>query len=73
MSPGPAPLSPFVRGATDQRVYFLQGALRRLLPDTATLTFMAGGQSVRTLSDADLNAIKLGSPLPSRARARTET
>ena len=35
MSPGPAPLSPFVRGTTDQRVYFLQGMLRRLIPDTA--------------------------------------
>jgi hypothetical protein len=70
VSSGPAPLSPFVRGTTDQRVYFLQGGLRRLIPDTATLTFMAGGQGVRTLSDADLNAINLGNPLPSRANGK---
>ena len=67
MSSAPPPLSPFVQGATDQRVYFLQGTLRRLIPDAPTLTFMAGGQPVRTLPDADLNAIALGTPLPSRA------
>ena len=66
-SSNPAPLSPFVRGVTDKNVYFLQGALRRLVPDAATLSFIAAGQPVRTLSDAALAAIKLGSPLPSRA------
>lgn len=68
MSSGPAPpLSPFVRGATDNNVYFVQAGVRRLVPDGATLTFMAADQPVRAMSDADLNAIKLGLPLPSRA------
>lgn len=67
MSSGPSsPLSPFVRGTTDASVFFLQGSLRRLVPDQATLGFMSAGQPVRTLSDADLAAIPLGAPLPTR-------
>ena len=67
MSPGPtSPLSPFVRGTTDASVFLLQGGLRRLVPDQATLGFVSAGQPVHTLSDADLNAIKLGAPLPTR-------
>jgi len=68
MSAGPVtPLSPFVRGTTDAHVYFVQTDVRRRVPDDATLKFMAGGQAVRTLSDADLQAIELSTPLPSRA------
>jgi hypothetical protein len=61
------PLSPFVRGATDTKsVFFLQPPSRRLIPDDDTLNFLLGGQTVRVLSDADLAAIPLASPLPSR-------
>ena len=68
MSSGnPAPPNSFVRGTTDKSVYFLQGAVRRLVPDAATLDFLLAGQTVRTLTDAALNAISLGLPLPSRA------
>ena len=67
MSSGPGtPLSPFVRGPTDASVFFLQGGQRRLLPDQATLGFMSASPLVRTLSDADLAAIPLGTPLPTR-------
>ena len=68
MSSGPTPaLSPFLRGTTDTKsVYFLLPPSRRLIPDDETLRFMLGGQTVRVLSDADLAAIPLGSPLPSR-------
>ena len=68
MSSGTNPLpSPFVRGTTDTKsVYFLQPPSRRLIPDRDTLKFVLGSQSVRVLSDADLAAIPLGSPLPSR-------
>lgn len=66
MSASP-PLSPFVRGTTDAKtVFFLQPPSRRLIPDNDTLKFMLGGQTVRILSDADLAAIPLGSPVPSR-------
>ena len=68
MSSGnPAPPNSFVRGTTDKSVYFLQGAVRRLVPDAATLDLLLAGQTVRTLTDAALNAISLGLPLPSRA------
>ncbi len=67
MSSGPtSTLSPFVRGTTDARVFFLQTGVRRLVPDKATLGFMLAGQTVRTLSDAELTAIPEGSPLPTR-------
>jgi len=62
-----APLSPFVHGTTNTTdVYFLQSGSRRLIPDAQTLNFMLAGQTVRTLSDADLAAIPLGTPLPTR-------
>ena len=67
-SGGNPPLSPFVRGTTDQaHVFFLQGTVRRPVPDNATLKLMLGGQTVRVLTDAALAAIPLGTPLPSRA------
>src|SRR5260370_37145424 len=59
-------LSPFVRGTTDERVFFLQSNARRLVPDKATLELILAGQSVRMLSDAELAAIPEGMPLPSR-------
>ena len=69
MSTGPAPpLSPFIRATTDAaHVFLLQSGARRPIPDAATLNFMLTGQTVRVLSDADMAAIPLGAPLPSRA------
>jgi hypothetical protein len=59
--------SSFVRGTTDTvDVFYLDAGVRRAIPDTATLNFMLSGQSVSVLSDADLAAIPLGSPIPSR-------
>jgi hypothetical protein len=68
MSSGPNPAqSPFVRGTTHpNQVFFLQPPSRRSIPDDETLKFMLAGQTVRVLSDADLAAIPLGAPLPSR-------
>ena len=68
MSSGPnPPLSPFVRGTTDTaHVFLLQAGVRRPIPDADTLQFMLAAQTVRVLSDADLAAIPLGAPLPSR-------
>jgi hypothetical protein len=63
----PPGISPFVRGTTNPAVFFLQDNLARLVPDAATLTYMAAGQAVRTLTDAAMAAIKQGPPLPSRA------
>jgi hypothetical protein len=59
--------SPFVRGKSNPAVYYLQNGTARLVPDTATLTYMSAGQQVRTLSDADMAALPQGAPLPSRA------
>jgi hypothetical protein len=60
-------LSPFVRGTTDsQHVFFLQLGSRRPIPDDDTLKFLLSGQTVRVLSDADMAAIPIGTPLPSR-------
>src|SRR5947209_20074772 len=68
MSSGAPPnASPFVRGTTTTSVFVLQAGTRRLIPDADTLKFLAAGQQVRTLSDADLAAIPQGLPLPSRA------
>ena len=59
--------SPFVRGTTDTtHVYLIDAGARRLIPDDQTLKFLLAGQTVRVLSDADLAAIPLGAPLPSR-------
>ena len=67
MSTGPTtPLSPFIRGTSSSQVFFLQAGQRRLVPDAATLGYMSAGQTVRTLSDADLAAIPTGASLPSR-------
>jgi hypothetical protein len=60
-------MSRFVRGTTDSQVYFVPNGARRAVPDQATLTFMSAGQAVSTISDAELAAIPLGPPLPSRA------
>jgi hypothetical protein len=60
-------MSSFVRGTTNPQVFFVPNGARRAVPDDATLKFMSAGQAVRTLSDADLAAIPLGPPLPSRA------
>lgn len=66
-SPTNSAPSPFVRGATDTtHVYMLAAGARRLIPDDQTLKFLLAGQTVRVLSDADLAAIPLGAPMPSR-------
>src|ERR1700761_597294 len=66
-TPANPPLSPFVRGTTDTNsIYYLVSGTRRLVPDTDTLTFMTGSQTIQTLSDAALLAIPLGSELPTR-------
>ena len=59
-------MSSFVRGTSDERVFFLQANTRRLVPDQATLERILAGQSVRKLSDTELAAIPEGKPLPSR-------
>ncbi len=66
MSPPPASPSPFVRGTTDERVFFLESGTRRLVPDDATLRFVADDQPVRALPDAELAQIPEGPPLPTR-------
>lgn len=49
-------------------VYFIDGIVRRHIPDRETLSYMGLGDIDRQnyLSDEDLNWIALGSPLPSR-------
>ena len=64
---GPTVPSPFVRSTSASDVYFLQSGTARLVPDAATLNYMAQGEAVRTLSDADFQALLKGAPLPSRA------
>jgi hypothetical protein len=65
--PFPAP-SPFICGESNPSVvYYLQDGVARLVPDAATLNYMLQGQIVRTVSDAELAATKMGTPLPSRA------
>src|SRR5258708_19147520 len=59
-------MSTFARGTTNSQVFALNGT-RRAVPDDATLVLISAGQTVRTMSDADLAAIPLGPPLPSRA------
>jgi hypothetical protein len=59
-------MSTFARGTTNPQVFALNGT-RRAVPDDATLKLISAGQTVRTMSDADLTGIPLGSPLPSRA------
>ena len=66
-SPASPPLSPVVRGTSDSKdAFFLDSNLRRLIPDAQTLTHVLAGQSIRVLTDAELAAIPLGTPLPSR-------
>jgi hypothetical protein len=60
-------VSPFVRGTSDPTVFFLQAGRARPIPDAATLKYLAAGQDVRTLTDAELAAIPKGPALPSRA------
>lgn len=66
-SPGNPSLSTIVRGTSNTTdIYFLDAGARRLIPDDQTLSYLLGGQSVTVMSDADLAAIPLGAPLPSR-------
>jgi hypothetical protein len=67
MSIEPTPTSPFIRSTSASAVYFLQSGTARLVPDAATLNYMARDQAVRTLNNADFQAIPKGAPLPSRA------
>jgi len=62
-------MSTFARGTTNPQVFALNGT-RRAVPDDATLKLVSAGQTVRTMSDADLAAIPSGPPLPSRADGR---
>jgi hypothetical protein len=64
---GPTVPSPFVRSTSASDVYYLQNGTARLVPDAATLSYLAQGEAVRTLSDADFQALPKGKPLPSRA------
>jgi hypothetical protein len=59
-------MSTFVRGTTNPQVFAVNGT-RRAVPDDATWKLVSAGQTVRTVSDAELAAIPLGPPLPSRA------
>ena len=59
-------MSTFARGTTNPQVFAINGT-RRAVPDDATLKLISAGQTVRTMSDADLAAIPLGPALPSRA------
>jgi hypothetical protein len=59
-------MSTFARGTTNPQVFALNGT-RRAVPDDGTLSLISASQTVRTMSDADLAAIPLGPPLPSRA------
>jgi hypothetical protein len=59
-------MSTFARGTTSPQVFALNGT-RRAVPDDATLKLISSGQTVRTMTDAELAAIPLGPPLPSRA------
>jgi hypothetical protein len=63
----PTAPSPFIRSTSASDVYFLQSGAARLVPDAATLNYLAQGKVVRTLSNADFQAIPKGAPLPSRA------
>ena len=65
-STGTQPPVTFVRGTTDPQVYIVSAGTRRLVPDSETLAYLLAGQAVRTLSDADLAALPLGTPLPTR-------
>ncbi|MDJ1172572.1 S8 family serine peptidase [Roseofilum capinflatum] len=49
-------------------VYFIDGIVRRHIPDAETLSYVGVGYitSQNSLSDEDLNSILLGDPLPSR-------
>jgi hypothetical protein len=59
-------MSTFVHGTTNPQVFAVNGT-RRAVPDDATLKLLSVGQTVRTITDAELAAIALGPSLPSRA------
>ena len=62
-----ASVASFVRGTSDPQVFQVMDGVRRSVPDAATLRLISGGQAVRTQADADLAAVTVGPPLPSRA------
>ena len=63
----PTATSPFIRSTSASDVYYLQSGIARLVPNAATFNYMAHGEGVRTLNDADFQAIPKGTPMPSRA------
>ena len=71
MSPPPPPPVPsegsLLRGSTSTTVYLMQSGHRRLVPDSATLGWLAAATPIHTLTDAALAIIPEGAPLPSRA------
>jgi hypothetical protein len=63
-----------LQGSSQPAIYVMQAGRRRLIPNWAT--FVANGyspQSVQVISDAELNAIPLGEPLPLVPRLFVDT
>jgi hypothetical protein len=59
--------SQFVCGTSSSAdVYYLSAGIRRLVPDAQTVAFLLAGQTVRILSAAEMAAIPLGTPMPTR-------
>jgi len=57
----------FVRGTTNPAVFYVQDGVARPLPDAATVKYMTNGQTVTTLTDVAMAAMKKGTPMPSLA------
>jgi hypothetical protein len=60
-------LSTFVRGTSNPAVYEVDNNVRRLIPDAQTVALLTSEQTVTTLTDAALDQIAVGPPLPSQA------
>jgi hypothetical protein len=61
------PLLYLARGTTDPTVFFVQDNTLRAIPDAETLKYLMVGQTVQTLTDAQMAAFTVGQALPSRA------
>ena len=56
----------FVRTSPTAQV-FAVNSTKRAVPDAATLGYISAGQTVTIITQAELDAIPAGDPLPSRA------